>query len=70
MDLDMETHWVGANTITPGITRSCPICNATLANAEMGVNAHLRSHIRKKEISREEEQSLRCLILRRTYKEA
>lgn len=59
---------MSANVAIPGVTRTCPICHALLSNAEMGVNSHIRTHVRKKEIKKSEEQELRLFILGRTFK--
>ena len=54
-------------TLVPGKTRKCPICGQTLSNAEMGVNAHLRRHIRSGELNKRDEQDMRMRILKRTF---
>jgi len=52
----------------PGPVRTCPVCGCTLANSEMGANSHLRMHIRRGEIAREDEQRLRQALLHRPYR--
>ena len=52
----------------PGPVRTCPVCGCTLANSEMGANSHLRMHIRRGEIAREDEQRLRRDLLHRPYR--
>ena len=48
--------------------RTCPVCGCTLADSEMGANSHLRMHIRRGEIAREDEQRLRMELLHRPYR--
>ena len=39
-----------------------------MANSEMGVNSHLRMHIRRGDIAREDRLRLRTAMLHRTYR--
>ena len=59
---------LGYKTVTPGPMRTCPVCGVGLANSEMGANSHLRMHIRRGEIAREDEQRLRLALLHRPYR--
>ena len=56
---------IAAKHGVPGSVRTCPVCGCALANSEMGANSHLRMHIRRGEIAREDEQRLRMALLHR-----
>ncbi len=45
----------------------CPLCGASLMRHDMGVNSHLRMHIRRGELPPAEERELRLKLLNRTW---
>jgi hypothetical protein len=63
----MITKTLDHNLIEKAADRTCIVCGVYLANAEMGVNAHLRKHVRKKEMTAEQEHEFRMKILNRKY---
>jgi hypothetical protein len=41
----------GSSLVTPGPCVTCPLCSERLSQAVMGVNSHLRKHIRAGELA-------------------
>ena len=57
------------DVVVPGIYVTCPICKQLLSKSEQGVGSHLKRHVRKNELSKDEEVATKNRIIGRTFDE-
>ena len=54
---------VGIRSIeVPGRIITCPICGGLLNNSQMGINSHLRKHVRNSEMAEKDLQAIRTSL--------